>query len=1219
MHVIFSDCVMHDFKVAIVMLQKMSTMNPVLSFILVMIIVLCPLSSKAQEYYVTPTPPPNPDCPADKPCHTLNYYANNTSSLLDSRENVSLLFLDGFHDSKVISIYHVCSLTIAPVSNSTLVSIRKTLLRIQSVSMLSLKSVSFKTAKLELIDVNWYSSQQTVFENSTIFAPSIRSGVMIRNSVFMLSSFVFDFELACNRSDCSRNGTGIEQQTIVLTGSVFDGPGSYKFNLKRSLSLPAPVTSNDYCNISLHDILITGSEVMAIHIEQQYTALFVDVNNCSIHNSTFGFKMVKASKVDVFMTIANSHFSHNGLALFVMSNTDSLETSLLDLTVLHTTFFRNNGCGSISLGPSGINQSLLLENVSIVDSQGNRLGLKSMGASLTVYGPGAISVKDCIFKSNVGVSAFAAIDVDLLFTGNNQFVGNIGIDGGALILIDTTMWLDNGTHINFTNNYAREVGGAIWIKEDTRQPILFNMRTNHYCFYQLTFDLQEPWENQWIPVSITFENNSALAGGDNIFGGSLQSNCKMTPNKQISSFEIASNLFKIKPTMPRSVSSISSSPKRVCLCENGAPVCARHDLILHEVSVTSGERFNLSLAVVGDDFGVVTGSVFALNLNDSEKEITFLNFHKNITDAECVDIEYSVHSVNKNVIILLAIDRNAAAILQEFYTDEYIFGKEYRAQIDQYNSSEEITSFLLAAPVLVNVTILPCPLGMVESNSSLSTCVCDQKLNEYVKDCIVKNGSGLMKRNGTNWIGRDNTTILAHRFCPYCNNSVIFVDIQSPESTDNQCVFNHSGFLCGGCAPGLSLAIGSSRCIHCSNNNGISFFVLFIVVGVAFVLFIKLLDLTVVHGTINGLIFYANIIWIFQGMFFPNFNRGEQQNIVYDILRLVIAWINLDFGIETCFTNGLDAYGKIWLQYVFPVYLWFLAFLIILACRYSPKATQLFGNNAVAVLATMFLFSYVKLIRTNLQAFGPVVLNKFTSVQAFETVELDRSGAWRWLLDANLIFFENPHAFLSVVALLAFFFFCLPYTLLLFFVGWLKYIPFACVSRLLVKFKPLYDTYTGPLKDKHRYWVGLTLLVRLIFAHVLLVFQATSGPSINFGFIVISSAILCILVVKAYKNSYVIALEISLLLNLQILGIAFLSTTDIDKRIIFICVSVSVSFLTLLGVLFFHTYQLVSSIKCSSKCRAKKPSETNNVETEIAKTIKTTTFIDLREDLLVEK
>ncbi len=82
------------------------------------------------------------------------------------------------------------------------------------------------------------------------------------------------------------------------------------------------------------------------------------------------------------------------------------------------------------------------------------------------------------------------------------------------------------------------------------------------------------------------------------------------------------------------------------------------------------------------------------------------------------------------------------------------------------------------------------------------------------------------------------------------------------------------------------------------------------------------------------------------------------------------------------------------------------------------------------------------------------MLNKFTSVQAFGPVVLARSRALRWLLDAKLTFFENPHAFLSVVALLIFLFFCLPYTLLLFVVGWLKYLPFDCASRLLVKFKP---------------------------------------------------------------------------------------------------------------------------------------------------------------------
>ena len=48
----------------------------------------------AQEYYVTPTQPPNTACPSGKPCHTLNDYAKNASSLLSRKDNVSLLFLD---------------------------------------------------------------------------------------------------------------------------------------------------------------------------------------------------------------------------------------------------------------------------------------------------------------------------------------------------------------------------------------------------------------------------------------------------------------------------------------------------------------------------------------------------------------------------------------------------------------------------------------------------------------------------------------------------------------------------------------------------------------------------------------------------------------------------------------------------------------------------------------------------------------------------------------------------------------------------------------------------------------------------------------------------------------------------------------------------------------------------------------------------------------------
>ena len=64
---------------------------------------------------------------------------------------------------------------------------------------------------------------------------------------------------------------------------------------------------------------------------------------------------------------------------------------------------------------------------------------------------------------------------------------------------------------------------------------------------------------------------------------------------------------------------------------------------------------------------------------------------------------------------------------------------------------------------------------------------------------------------------------------------------------------------------------------------------------------------------------------------------------------IFIAWLNLDFGIETCFYNGMDAYSKTWLQFVFPVYIWVLVGLMILVSHFSCKFAKLLGNNPVLV------------------------------------------------------------------------------------------------------------------------------------------------------------------------------------------------------------------------------------------------------------------------------
>ena len=87
-----------------------------------------------------------------------------------------------------------------------------------------------------------------------------------------------------------------------------------------------------------------------------------------------------------------------------------------------------------------------------------------------------------------------------------------------------------------------------------------------------------------------------------------------------------------------------------------------------------------------------------------------------------------------------------------------------------------------------------------------------------------------------------------------------------------------------------------------------------------------------------------------------------------------LSW-TFDLGIETCFFDGMDAYIKTWLQFAFPLYVWSLVFLIIISSEYSSSIAKVFGSNPVAVLATLFLLSYAKLLRTIIAALYPTYLD----------------------------------------------------------------------------------------------------------------------------------------------------------------------------------------------------------------------------------------------------
>ena len=315
-----------------------------------------------------------------------------------------------------------------------------------------------------------------------------------------------------------------------------------------------------------------------------------------------------------------------------------------------------------------------------------------------------------------------------------------------------------------------------------------------------------------------------------------------------------------------------------------------------------------------------------------------------------------------------------------------------------------------------------------------------------------------------------------------------------------------------------------------------------------------MLNLTVSVGTINGLIFYANIVRVNHATFFP-------PNTTNSFLSRFIAWINLDLGIETCFYNGLDAYVKTWLQFVFPLYIWFLVIMIIVLSHYSMLAARLSGRNAVQVLATLFLLSYAKLLH--------III---TVLQSTDLEYLDNSVRKVWLYDGNVDYLKGKHIPLFIAALFLLLI-SLPYTAILIFIQYLQCWSSYRVLFWVKKMKPLFDAYTGPYKDRHRYWTGLLLLVRTV---LFLIFSLNTRGSADINLLAITVTVLLlfmhgVLFGTVYKTWSLNFIEYSFFFNLGVLASATLYMTGAQQgQLGVVYASVSIAFTQFIIIVTFH-------------------------------------------------
>ena len=701
------------------------------------------------------------------------------------------------------------------------------------------------------------------------------------------------------------------------------------------------------------------------------------------------------------------------------------------------------------------------------------------------------------FTSNSALNrggAICALFSELFLSGIHVYVNNSASAGGAISLGMFSTIHFNDLAVTFANNRAER--GAIFHHDDVLSSV--DCLDNTGLPASITEPLSvrtECFFSQPNNVKVMNSGNIASDVGNILFGGNLE-RCNR---------ENAAKKFMYLFHTDDSMQNISSNPYQIVLCKNNKFV--KYSGIT--INGIPGKLFSVSVAGLNQLLKPISSTVRAEITESVKSNFTARlgSFQNNqLTNHSCTELNYR------------------------------IFTKASSVNLTLY--AEGPCNKLGTAAKVIEVELGKCPNGFELVRDE---CICEADLLKYTTVCYVDDQT--IQNGGNFWAGGlydDNDSyvgIVSFPNCPfnYCKKEVVNSTLLNP---DGQCAHYRSGTICGQCMVNYSLTLGNVQCSDCSKINPALTFgllILFAFVGIILVILLILLKMTVASGTLNGLIFYANIVDANRDIFIPQAGW----------VRVFISWLNLDFGFGTCFYSGMDMYGYTWLQFLFPFYIWMLIMILIVISRHSAWVTKRVGSSPVAVLATLILLSYAKLLRTVISVFY------------FATLQLPHGETSTvWLHDGNISFLQGKHLALFIFALLFFVLLFLPYNFLLVVGPWLQNISGerddesklkASVRKILVgwfedyRIKSFVDTYTVPYNPGYQYWTGIFLMLRCI---LFLIFATSAFRNSSATLMAVTTSLLTVTFLtrvftgRIYKNWYVDMLEGLFLLNLGILSVA---------------------------------------------------------------------------------
>ena len=737
--------------------------------------------------------------------------------------------------------------------------------------------------------------------------------------------------------------------------------------------------------------------------------------------------------------------------------------------------------------------------------------------------------------SMVSGPVISAEVTNVVFTGKVSFsylVGSSWTSGAALNFRgEAKIWLMEPLNLMFRNNSALE-GGAIYSVS----------RFAEYCAFQFMTDSERVYNNSNIhnmAINVTFISNHARLAGNSIYASPLY-HCsnRLSPTVKADPDTIYKTIFHFIDSADdgNGLLEMSSKPLWVCLCgdvPNNTTKSALDCDAAEEINTYPGKTFYLSVIAVDEAFQRVYSIIYNNLQLDESINGSAPNWH-----------------LGNGEDIVQVNGYNCTTLNFTIYSDK----SPVNGHIDTSASESTIS---LSIPI----NLQNCPPGF---ELVYDRCDCVQLLQARGIECNIS--SGTVTRPGSVWIGifSEHTNESEYKdvvvgysnHCPtrYCNQSASVVNVSDPSSL---CTHNRTGVLCGRCEAGLSVAVGGPQCLRCSHwwLFTIPLYALLCFVYVALLL---LLQMTIARGTINGLIFYANLLNVNTYTLLSGYS-GSRWAISF------LAFLNIELGFPVCLYNGLDELNKALLSIVLPTYIWLLAMVFVYASRCSHRLSTLTSHSAVPLLATMIYISYLKLLRFSVDGF------------AYGTVELQSKMPSRkvWYYDGTVTYLQDSrHMLLFLMVVVVTCFFIIPFGVIL------TGIKYFSRFQIINKFKPLIDAYCAPFKDRYRFWFGSRLWVLLV--HYILFAILRNNP---LEFLLCQAVILTLFTlvqaaIMPFRSKILNALDLFFMVNALLLTIVSLYTNSLYPTYpnVASAVSVGLTLVVYCGIVCYHAWTPVKLV-----------------------------------------